>query len=83
MISTMNADEWTYPPRDYVPVTPSDSAPLPFTARGLYCTADGDVVFRCIDSDVDRTLPLTAGQYLFGFFKDVKEATTATVHAVK
>ena len=78
----MSAAEWTHPPRDYVPVTPG-AEPLQFIARGLYCSEAGDVVIRCVDSDADRTLPMTAGQLLTGFVTHVKASTTATVFAVK
>ena len=78
----MSAAEWTHPPRDYVPVTPG-AEKLPFVARGLYCEEAGTVVFRCVDSGVDRTLPMVAGQQLIGFFEYVLAATTATVHAIK
>lgn len=56
------------PPVDFAPVTPSDTADLPFTARALSWTVDGDIHVTTL-AGVERTLPsgsLTSGDLYQG-----------------
>lgn len=78
---SLSGSEWTFPPRDYVPVTPGASV-LPGVVRGIYCNADGTLVFRCIDSDADRTLTVAAGQFVVGFVTQVLAGTDCEPFAV-
>lgn len=79
--------EFTYVPRDWVPIDYTSDVNLGtllgYTPRAIRADAAGDLVFRCVDSDADRTVTLAAGEVLLGFFTDIKSTSTATIHAAK
>jgi len=87
----MNSAEWTYPPRDWVPVDYSGGDvdlqdALGSTPRALRADTGGKLVFRCAEtpSGTNRTMNLTAGEVLIGFFAGIIQAgSTATVHVAK
>ena len=90
-LPSMNSAEWTYPPRDWVPVDYSGGDvdlqdALGSTPRALRADTGGKLVFRCAEtpSGTNRTMNLTAGEVLIGFFTEIIQAgSTATVHVAK
>ncbi len=70
-------------PTKFRAVTPSDSTDVTtYATKGLYVTADGDVVVKGTGDSAAVTLAgMTAGKFIPGAFKRVMLATTATVVA--
>ena len=68
--------DFTLLPKRYAAVTPSDTTPVN-TDLGLFIGGAGNVVVTGSDG-VTVTFIAGTGQYLTGYFKLVKAATTAT-----
>lgn len=87
----MASSECTYPARDFVPVDTSGGdvdlhAALGFIARGVRADGAGLVVCRFADTpvdDPDREMTLQAGEFVEGFFTDIKSTSTATLHVAR
>jgi hypothetical protein len=88
----ISSDEWTYPPRDWVPVDYSGGdvdleATLGFIPRAILADDEVVVVFRCADTpdgDGDRTWNLAAGQWRPGFFTHIiQSGTSGTIFIAK
>lgn len=70
-------------PRKWTAVAPSDVTDLTDIAnKGLYVSVAGSLVMQGVDSAAAVTVAVVAGQYMYGNFKLVKAATTATVIAL-
>lgn len=83
----MSADEWTFPPLDWVPVNNGEDtdlqATLGYTPRAIRADGAGVLVFRCADSDADRTFNVQAGEQVIGFFTHIKSATDCSPSVAK
>lgn len=70
--------QYTRGARDLVPVSPSTDV-LPdtvgFWPRGVRANADGTLVFRCTESEADRTIAMTAGETFIGEIVQVLAGT--------
>lgn len=66
-----------YPSRNFAALAESDVTVLPGDARAVYCLTSGNCV---VDnwSDVELTIPMTAGQSLAINPKRLKAASTGT-----
>jgi len=87
-VSPTSGAEWTYPPRDYVPVDASASdvdieATLGFIGRGVRANADGTLNYRLVDSDADRSDTVKQGEFIPGFFTHLLSGTDCDPRVAK
>lgn len=66
------------PPPAHIAVTPNDSAELEFMTSALFIGGAGNVAVLTKDGDSVTYVVSNAGTYIFGQFKQVLTATTAT-----
>lgn len=70
------------PARDYVLVTPSDSADLPREARAFYVTVSGNLVLRSAAGNTITIPSVATGVLSLGGVRVLSTGTTATVYAL-
>lgn len=70
------------PARRVFLITPSDTAELAIVPKAIRADSIGVIVFRTIDSTVDVTMNVSAGETLPYRVQYVRAATTATVHGL-
>lgn len=85
---SLTGAEWTYPPRDWVPVD-AESADvdlretLGYTPRAVRANADGVLNYRLVDSDEDRSDDVLKGEIIPGFFTDLLTGCTCDPRVAK
>ena len=83
---SLQPHQFTWGMTDLVPVTPgTDVLPdtLGWWPRGVRANSGGDLVFRLINSEDDRTIAVTAGEVIIGPVAQVLAGSTCDPHVFR